>query len=287
MKSIVFGSNGYLGKHTVNYLEKKGFSVWQDFNRKIDVTELQSLKEINWNVDYVFLFSGKTGTINSFSNYKKFVNTNEVGLLNILESIKNSPFNPKIIFPSSRLVYKGANEELLEEADKETRTIYAVNKLACENYLYAYANAYDMRFTIFRISVPYGNLFLSDYSYGTIGNFINQARTNKKIILYGDGSFRRTFTYIEDLVRWIIESAQLEVTDCEIYNIPGQNLSINEVAIQICKRFNCELERIQYPSELKNLESGSTSFNFKKIKKIISLKETKNIGEWINSINLY
>ena len=83
--------------------------------------------------------------------------------------------------------------------------------------------------------------------------------------MYGDGPFRRTFTYIEDFVRWIIASALLEDTDCEIYNIPGQNLSINEIAIKLCKRFNCELEHVQYPSELKNLESGSTSFNFNKI----------------------
>lgn len=56
-----------------------------------------------------------------------------------------------------------------EDDEKETKTIYAVNKIACENLLYAYRQNFDIPYTIFRICVPFGNMFSDDYSFGTIG----------------------------------------------------------------------------------------------------------------------
>lgn len=81
------------------------------------------------------------------------MDVNEKGLLHLLNHIRLSPYRPKIIFPSTRLVYQGADKALTEEAKKETKTIYAVNKLACEGYLYAYRQSFDIPYTIFRICI--------------------------------------------------------------------------------------------------------------------------------------
>ena len=180
--------------------------------------------------------------------------------------------------------YKGSDLELYEDAEKETKSVYAVNKLACENYLYAFANAHNLNFTIFRICVPYGNLFSKNYSYGTIGNFLNQALRHKKITLYGDGNLKRTFTYVEDIIRWIVQTISKESSNCEIFNLPGENLSLLKVASYFCDHFNCEIEFIEYPHEIKKLESGSTFFNSNKIRKIISLENKKYIKDWIYSL---
>ena len=72
MKAIIFGSTGYLGRHLLAYLKKEKFDIWYDQNKSIDITERLSLNKINWNVDYVFLFAGKTGTNISFPEYKSF-----------------------------------------------------------------------------------------------------------------------------------------------------------------------------------------------------------------------
>ena len=285
MRAIVFGSKGYIGKHLVNYLRSNNYELWKDLDQKIDITESKNLKRINWNVDYVFLFAGKTGTSQSFLDYKDFINTNEIGLLNILDSIRNSPYNPKIIFPSSRLVYKGSNEEVTEESEKETKTVYALNKLACEKYLSAYSNYFGINYTIFRISVPYGNILMNDYSYGTIGNFIKQAKLNKKITLYGDGMYSRTFTYIENLIQCIVKVSEFKASDNEIFNIPGQNLTLYKVASLISSRFNCGLDFVKYPENIQKIESGSTIFNCDKISRLLPNHKNKDIKEWINSIN--
>ena len=105
-----------------------------------------------------------------------------------------------------------------EDDEKETKTIYAVNKIACENLLYAYRQNFDIPYTIFRICVPFGNMFSDDYSFGTIGFFIRQASNDRRITLYGDGSIKRTFTSMHDLCKQIVEVGMERVSDGEIYN---------------------------------------------------------------------
>ena len=75
---------------------------------------------------------GKTGTITGFGNYEEFIDINEKALLNILNEYRNQHSSAKIIYPSTRLVYRGDDMPLKEDAVKEFKTIYAINKYACE-----------------------------------------------------------------------------------------------------------------------------------------------------------
>lgn len=86
--------------------------------------------------------------------------------------MKESGSTARIVFPSTRLVYKGQQNVLLkEDAEKAPNTIYALNKLACEYMLAMYQKAFGIHYTIFRICVPYGSLIKSGTSYGTLGFF--------------------------------------------------------------------------------------------------------------------
>ena len=140
MKCIVFGSNGYLGANLVSYLEENGNVVNQGIqnNPRIDVRNTDSISNINWDVDCVFFMAGRTGTIDSFKSYQDFLIDNQLILLNVLDSISKSSFKPKIIFPSTRTVYKGSDQPLTIDSKLESKTLYAANKIACEQILYAY-----------------------------------------------------------------------------------------------------------------------------------------------------
>lgn len=197
MKCAVIGSKGYIGKHIIKYLSDHyqviamGYDIVdsEEINyQKIDLTDKDSIQQIDLNVDYIFNFAGLTGTYAGFDAYEKYVSANEITLLNLLDAIRKSEYRPKVIFPSTRLVYKGVDKPLKEEDEKESKTIYAANKLACEGYLKAYHDSFDIPYTVFRICIPYGNLLSSDYSFGTIGFFIRQAKNGKDITLYGGGT---------------------------------------------------------------------------------------------------
>ena len=277
-KCAIIGSKGYIGKHLEYYLKQKKNDVVcydvvesEDVNyHRCDLTDFESVRRIiDLKVDYIFMFAGLTGTYVGFDKANIFVNVNEMGLINLLNCIRESKYRPKIIFPSTRLIYKGADKALKEDDEKETKTIYAVNKIACENLLYAYRQNFDIPYTIFRICVPFGNMFSDDYSFGTIGFFIRQASNDRRITLYGDGSIKRTFTSMHDLCKQIVEVAMERVSDGEIYNIGGHTYSLRNAAEIIASYYKAEISFISWPERDLKMESGSTYFDSSKIERVM------------------
>lgn len=276
-KCAVIGAKGFIGKHLAFYLNQQRHQVecYDIFNvqemgySSCDLTKKDEIQKINLNVDYIFMFAGLTGTYAGFDKYESYININEIGLLNLLDAIRLSPHRPKIIFPSTRLVYKGQEKALKEEDEKETKTIYSVNKLACEGILKAYAISFDIPYTIFRICIPFGNMLAKDYSFGTIGFMIRQARDNKKITLYGDGEIKRTFTSMKDICRQITRVGMTSGSNGEIYNIGGQTHSLKEAAKKISEKFGAEVAFIPYPEKDLKIESGSTFFDSQKIESLL------------------
>lgn len=277
-KCAIIGSKGYIGKHLEYYLKQKKNDVVcydvvesEDVNyHRCDLTDFESVRRIiDLKVDYIFMFAGLTGTYVGFDKANIFVNVNEMGLINLLNCIRESKYRPKIIFPSTRLIYKGADKALKEDDEKETKTIYAVNKIACENLLYVYRQNFDIPYTIFRICVPFGNMFSDDYSFGTIGFFIRQASNDRRITLYGDGSIKRTFTSMHDLCKQIVEVGMERVSDGEIYNIGGHTYSLRNAAEIIASYYKAEISFISWPERDLKMESGSTYFDSSKIERVM------------------
>ena len=292
MKVAIIGGRGYLGRHLDFYLRRKDIipMVYDMLDcdepnyKKIDITDRQSVAEIDLKVDYIFMFAGLTGTFAGFDKFETYNAINEVGLLNLLDAIRNSGYRPKIIFPSTRLIYKGTDKALTEDDEKETKTIYAVNKLACEGFLQAYRASFDIPFTIFRICIPYGNLLSTDYSFGTVGFFIKQASAGKNITLYGGGSVKRTFTHIEDLCYQIVEGAFNPNSNGEIYNVGGETYSLREAAEIIADKYGTNIIEIPWPERDSRIESGHTYFNDTKIRKLLKFGNYKKLKDFSNDI---
>lgn len=291
----IIGCTGYIGKHlayyiqTVYHLVPECYDIAPDDGTipnyiQIDLTDKESIKRINLNVDYIFLFSGKTGTHASFEEYEQYVQVNEMGLLNLMDAISQSPYRPRIIFPSSRLVYKGVDKPLKEEDEKEAKTIYAANKIACEYMLHAYSKRYGIPYTIFRICVPYGNILTGDYSYGTVGAFLRRAQAGEDISLYGGGTIKRTFTHIEDVCYQIVNGAfNTKDKEC-VYNVGGETLSLHDAAEVISKKYGVHVRSIDWPKNDELIESGHTYFDDTKIKAAIQPFEYKRLKDFVKDL---
>lgn len=288
----IIGANGYIGKHLTYYLQQMGITpkcydiqMEERENYKVvDLTDKESVKNIDLEVDYIFMFAGLTGTYAGFDKYETYVNINEIGLLNLLDAIRNSEYRPKIIFPSTRLVYKGYDKPLKEDDEKESRTLYSVNKLACEGLLQAYKYSFDIPYTVFRICIPYGNMLSSDYSFGTVGFFIKQAKAGKDITLYGGGNIKRTFTHMEDLCYQIVEGAFREDSNGEIYNIGGETYSLKEAAEVVAAKFGTNVVAVPWPERDLRIESDHTYFDDSKIRTLLNFGEYKKLIDFSKDI---
>lgn len=289
MRCAVIGSQGFIGRHLEYYLKKLGHDVKSyDLNgdncQRVDMTDKQSAQQLDLSVDYVFMFAGLTGTYSGFDAYEKFIYTNELSLLNLLDAIRQSAFRPKVVFPSTRLVYKGCDKPLKEEDEKDSKTVYAVNKLACEGYLRAYSDSFDIPYTIFRICVPYGNLLSADYSYGTVGSFIKQAKIGKVISLYGGGTVKRTFTHMEDLCYQVTHGAFHPDSTGNIYNIGGESLSLHDAAMIIARKYGATLTTVPWPKIDLRIESGHTYFDDSKIRTLLKRESNKRLEDFVNDL---
>jgi UDP-glucose 4-epimerase len=298
VKCAVLGANGYIGRHLCFFAERMGWEIMAyghsitphpslpkniDY-QSIDIRDPQSVDLIEFKVDLIFHFSGLTGTKISFDKSEEFTRVNEIGLLNVLNKVKGSEIKPRIIFPSSRLVYKGSVFPLKEEDEKEAKTVYAANKLNCEQFLRTYQMQFGIDYTIFRICVPYGNYLDNSFSFGTVGFFLNQACSGQSIKLYGDGTLKRTFTNISSLSDQILKASLLEETKNEIYNIAGETLSLLEAAESIASKYHGTIEHVPWPEEDLKLESGDTVFDGAKIENLIQIENQFEFHKWVETI---
>lgn len=292
IRCIVIGANGYLGKHFAFYLRQMGVEVIGcDIHEEglgnylsVDMTDNNSVKRMPLNVDYIFMFAGLSGTYVGFDAYERYISINELTLLNLLNAIKESNYRPKVLFPSTRLVYKGYDKPLTEDAEKEFKTIYASNKIACEGYLKAYHDSFDIPYTVFRICIPYGNLLSTDYSFGTVGFFIKQAKAGKDITLYGGGTIKRTFTHIEDLCYQMVAGAFHTESNGQIYNIGGETLTLYEAAHIIAKKYGVNVVAVPWPEKDLRIESGHTYFDDGKIRSLLHMKPYKKLIDFTNDL---
>lgn len=293
-KVAIIGANGYIGRHLAYVLRDKYgilpslYDVYTSCDYpnciQVDLCDRSSICKIELDVDYIFDFAGLTGTYVGFDTYEKYVNINELGLLNLLDAIRKTEYRPKVVFPSTRLVYKGLDKALKEDDEKDCKTIYAANKIACEGYLKAYHDSFDIPYTIFRICIPYGNLLSNDYSYGTIGFFIKQAKAGRDITLYGGGKIKRTFTHMEDLCTQMIEGAFHPDSDGNVYNVGGETLSLYDAAEIISKKYGTNVVAVPWPEKDLRIESNHTYFDDAKIQSLIGPKTYKRLSDYTKDL---
>lgn len=290
-KVVVVGANSYIARNLI-YTLKNSECILKLYDRaetqadgndnyyKIDILNENSVENIDFDCDVIFFFVGKTGSANGFEDYSNFIDINEKALLNFLTAYKRKNSTAKIVFPSTRLVYKGKYGLLNEESEKEFKTVYAINKFACEKYLEQFNIVYGIPYCIVRICVPYGTLIKGASSYGTAEFMMKCATDKKNITLYGDGSVRRTLTYIGDLCTILTDIGFSKKCMNDVYNIGGEDYSLREMADLIAKRYGVQIESVPYPIVAEKIESGDTVFDDSRLKSQITVEYKMRFSDW-------
>jgi UDP-glucose 4-epimerase len=296
MKVALLGVNGYIGKSLGYYLLQQGYvvhgydiadqcSIPGIIYRSLDVRDKEQFSKLDTAVDLIFYFSGITGTAKAYEEYELYIDVNEKGLLHLLSRLRMEKATARVIFPSTRLVYKGVKDKpLTEDSEKEFKTIYALNKWFGETLLQQYADYFGIPFTIFRICVPYGSLLDNTYSYGTVGFFMTKAVAGNNITLFGSGDQKRTFTHVGDVCRQIFLAIGNPESLDQVFNIAGETLSLREVAEAIAKKYDVRVEFNPWPVMDGKLESGDTIFDSERIAAITGRPLQNNFHVWLRTM---
>ena len=293
---LVTGANGYIGLHVSKKLIDLGYEVvltdiqsdslikHKNYFQE-DFLNPKKIKHVLKQVKYVFFFTGVTGPADeSIKNPGKFIEGNEINLTNLLKEISVLKEKPRVIFPSTRLVYKGLeNKSISEDSELQAKTVYAVNKIACENYLDLYHRCFGIDYTILRISLPYGSqVFQENLSHGVMSKLINSAKNKNNLEIYGKGNQKGSFIHISDLTNVIIKVSFLDSTRNNIYNAPSGNiLSMKDVIVAIAIKYGVDAVNTPWPEISLFAEHGDIIFDSSKLNKIIKYECQYDFYNWL------
>lgn len=285
MKIEIMGSNSFLARNFIQYIFLNNLKcelVLYDIAekqlrlqcnstsnieyRQIDLENKKDLEKISFDSDAFFIFTGKTGTVKGFESYEEFIKVNEIYLLHLLTEYVKRKSKSKIIYPSTRLVYKeNKQHKIKENAEKKMKSVYAITKYAAEKYLELFHDVFEIEYCIFRICTPYGTLLEDAGNYGTFEFFTNQAKKGKNISVFGDGEIRKTYTHIKNICEIFWKSIFCKGCANDTYNIGGNVKSLVEIAEEIANQYDVGIKYVSWPEINEKVDGGTTMLDSKKL----------------------
>ena len=189
-----------------------------------DIRDIKLLKDIFFKekIDAVMHIAARAGVRPSIKEPILYYDVNVHGTMNLLEMAKEYSIK-KFIFASSSSVY-GENEKVpFEEEDNVDYPIspYAATKKAGELICYTYHHLYNIPIACFRFFTVYGPRQRPEMA---IHKFTRLIYEGKPIPVYGDGTTKRDYTYIEDIIDGLISVLHTEFS-YEIINL-GESRTI-------------------------------------------------------------
>jgi UDP-glucuronate 4-epimerase len=180
---------------------KGGFTFVQADVADRDV--INRLFHENKDIETIVHLAAQAGVRHSLVNPYVYVQSNVMGHLVVLEAARSLPRLRHLVYASSSSVY-GANRQLpFSETDRVDTpvSLYAATKRADELMSYAYGHLYGLSQTGLRFFTVYGPWGRPDMAYY---RFALAIVSDEPITLYQQGTLRRDFTYIEDIVAGIV-----------------------------------------------------------------------------------
>jgi UDP-glucuronate 4-epimerase len=152
--------------------------------------------------DALIHLAAKAGVRPSVADPVGYADVNVLGTIRVLEWARERRI-PKILFASSSSVYGGNTKVPFCEDDFVDRPVspYAATKKAGELLCHTYCHLYGMNVAALRFFTVYGPRQRPEMA---IHKFTRRILDGKEIDLYGDGSSRRDYTYIEDVVSGVL-----------------------------------------------------------------------------------
>lgn len=254
MKVLVTGACGFIGWKVSQMLINKGYYVigvdnlntyydvslkqWRLGNLekfenfsfyKIDIENLQDLEKIlqKEKPEGIINLAARAGVRYSTINPFVYISTNVMGTLNLLELMRKYDIK-KMVLASTSSLYAGKEIPYKEDMTTETPiSPYAASKKSAEMLLYTYYYLYGIEGVVLRYFTVYGPAGRPDMSYF---RFIKLIDEGKSITLYGDGTQRRDFTYIDDIAKGTILAYEKKIENFEIINL-GNNKPVELLKI--------------------------------------------------------
>ena len=242
---LITGGAGFIGSHLVDRLlasDVEQITVVDDFNdfyqpeikrRNIvshltdpryqlieaDIRDAKALEQSlgTTEFDCIVHLAARAGVRPSLAQPRLYNETNITGTLNLLELARQHGIK-QFVFGSSSSVY-GINAKVPFSEDDPIRqpiSPYAATKGAGELLCHTYSHLYGIRCVCLRFFTVYGPRQRPDLAIHKFARLISEG---KPIPVFGDGTTRRDYTYVDDIVDGVVGAIDYDHSDYEVINL--------------------------------------------------------------------
>ena len=312
-KIIITGGAGFIGSHLIEKVintqveeilviddlstgKKVNLSKFND-SKKIKfidkkIEDIENLDEIFNGYDFCYHLAAGVGVQYIMENLSKSLLTNILATHEVFEACKKNDI-PVLVTSTSEVYGVSEDKEWTEESRSligpttKLRWSYAASKMIDEFLALSEYEEGKLNPIIVRLFNIIGPNQLSEYGM-VVPKFIDAALNNNDIVIHGDGSQSRSFTWVDDVTNYFIKLAEMKAYG-EVFNIgQTQEITIKNLAKLIIDTCNSD-SKIEY---IKHEEVFGDKFedptrrtpNIDKIVKFTGMSPTKNIDSMIKEI---
>jgi len=193
---------------------------------RVNIADVRQQSTMNYLVrgqDVIFNLAGQVSHIDSMQDPYTDLEINCRSQLSILEACRR--YNPavKVVFAGTRQVY-GRPETLpvTEQHLVKPTDVNGINKAAGEYYHLVYNDVFGVRACSLRLTNVYGpRQLLKHNRQGFIAWFIRLALEDREIQIYGDGTQRRDFVYVDDCADAFLRAGASDASNGQVFNVGG------------------------------------------------------------------
>jgi UDP-glucuronate 4-epimerase len=301
MRILITGGAGFIGSHLAEKLLAVGREVviLDDFNDfydpqikraniaglakevtvcHVDLRDNESLRSVfgGGKVDAIVHLAARAGVRPSIQSPRLYYDTNVLGTLHLLEAARLAGVE-RFIFASSSSVYGASKTVPFSEHQHLTQTLspYGATKIAGEFLCSTYSHLYQMRVVALRYFTVYGPRQRPDLA---IHQFTRRIYTGQPIDQFGDGSTRRDYTYIDDVIQGTVAALDYDGPTYDVFNL-GENQTIQLkdliLAIQDAVGKKAKINRLgEQPGDM-----PTTYADISKARKLLGYNPTTKFSE--------
>lgn len=227
MKALVTGGAGFIGSNLVDTLISQGHEVvvidnessdahenfyWNSYanNNKLDICDYKNTRELYEGVDAVFHLAAEARIQPCIDDPVKAANANVIGTCTVLQCAREAGVK-RLMYSSTSAAYGLANIPPMKESMPiDCLNPYSVTKVAGEELCKMYYKLYGLKTVIFRYFNVYGERQPVKGQYApVIGIFLRQKNNKQPMTIVGDGSQKRDFVHVSDVVEANIKASML------------------------------------------------------------------------------
>ena len=209
-----------------------------------DRPALEKAWDASGKFDAVVNLAARAGVRPSVEDPWAYLETNAAGTLNVLEECRKRGVK-KLVLASTSSLYGSRNETPYREDADTSRPLspYAASKKAAEALCYTYHYLHGLDVTVLRYFTVYGPAGRPDMS---LFRFIQWITEDRPVLVYGDGTQSRDFTYIDDIARGTV--AALKLSGFNVINLGSDRPVVLNDAIRLIESLVGRRAQIKFES---------------------------------------